>query len=507
MRTVVARLAPGSRRGERTRGARARAGALRPARHDGGPRPRRSASRSGASSTTSNKTVGTLETRVLVTARRFLDHGVVGGRARSRRPVDLQPRTLNAPELTASDGHAGAGRRLARRRTIPGDAPARPVSAAAARPPRGLGRADVADRAGRSAPPAGPALARRRRSASCAAAQPRSAGARRRRRPSRGRPGGERRAASRRAAASGARRGRSRSRAARAACRRAGTRPPSSDARPHCGHSCAGWSAPSWCRSSSTRASEAAVSVSAQPDAARPFVPASSRQRSSASCSSAASASSSSGCTTSSSSFGPLCASASVAPTTTLLTSCGSASRNSERVSSEPTTTTFGVCSRRHGAVELRGDVLQVLGDELLDVALVARLRPAALVVAARLVLGAVDDLLEPPGAQPEDLAALAADERRRSRRRRGRRAARAARGGSRGRRATSSGTEPATRQRPEEVAGREDGQPAGAFTAELVVEELADPREVPLQPLPLGRASARRGGPRPASRPPRGAS
>ena len=61
--------------------------------------------------------------------------------------------------------------------------------------------------------------------------------------------------------------------------------------------------------------------------------------------------------------------------------------------------------------VELRGDVLQVLGDELLDVARVARLRPAALVVAARLVLGAVDDLLEPPGAKAEDLAALAADE------------------------------------------------------------------------------------------------
>jgi DNA recombination protein RmuC len=47
-----------------------------------------------------NKTVGTLETRVLVTGRRFLDHGVVGDELISVDPVDLQPRTLNAPELT-----------------------------------------------------------------------------------------------------------------------------------------------------------------------------------------------------------------------------------------------------------------------------------------------------------------------------------------------------------------------------------------------------------------------
>ena len=106
-----------------------------------------------------------------------------------------------------------------------------------------------------------------------------------------------------------------------------------------------------------------------------------------------------------------MCASASVVPTTALLTSCGSASRNSERVSSEPTTTTFGVCSAADGAVELRGDVLQVLGDELLEVPLVPRLRDAPLVVASRLILRSVDDLLEPPGSEPEDLAALATDE------------------------------------------------------------------------------------------------
>ena len=82
------------------------------------------------------------------------------------------------------------------------------------------------------------------------------------------------------------------------------------------------------------------------------------------------------------------------------------------RVSSEPTTTTFGVCSAADGAIELRGDVLQVLGDELLEVPLVPRLRNAALVAAARLVLRSVDDLLEPPRAKAKDLAALAADER-----------------------------------------------------------------------------------------------
>jgi hypothetical protein len=46
--------------------------------------------------------------------------------------------------------------------------------------------------------------------------------------------------------------------------------------------------------------------------------------------------------------------------------------------------------------VERLGDVLAVLLDEVLDVPLVARLRPAALVMASGLLLAAVDDLLEP---------------------------------------------------------------------------------------------------------------
>ena len=347
-------------------------------------------------------------------------------------------------------------------------------------------RARGADRAGRSAPPARAALrgvvrARRARAAVLEAQERADAV---------GRPEvdlrGEPRAASRRAATSGVGRGRSPTPAARAACRRAGTRPLRATRARTAGTRAPADPPPSWWRSSSTRASEAAVSVSAQPEAPRPFVPTSSRQRSSASCSSAASASSSSGCTTSSSSFGPLWASASVAPTTTLLTSCGSASMNSERVSSEPTIDDLGCLQPPDDAVELRGDVLQVLGDELLDVPRVARLRPAALIVPARLVLGPVDDLLEPPGAEAKDLAALASDER-------DDRAVVAA-DELRERREVEAAADvhvvrnrARDRQRPEEVARREHAQPASTFTAELVVEELPDPGEVPLQTLPLG--------------------
>ena len=50
-----------------------------------------------------NKTVGALETRVLVTGRRLRDHGVAGDELLVIDPVELQPRALNAPELTGED--------------------------------------------------------------------------------------------------------------------------------------------------------------------------------------------------------------------------------------------------------------------------------------------------------------------------------------------------------------------------------------------------------------------
>ena len=52
-----------------------------------------------------NATVGSLETRVLVSARRFADHGVVGHdkEIAPLEPVDRVPRAPQAPELTAVD--------------------------------------------------------------------------------------------------------------------------------------------------------------------------------------------------------------------------------------------------------------------------------------------------------------------------------------------------------------------------------------------------------------------
>ena len=46
-----------------------------------------------------NRTVGALETRVLVTGRRLQDHGISGETLPPLDPVELQPRALTAPEL------------------------------------------------------------------------------------------------------------------------------------------------------------------------------------------------------------------------------------------------------------------------------------------------------------------------------------------------------------------------------------------------------------------------
>lgn len=56
-----------------------------------------------------NETVGSLESRVLVTARRLEEKGVGGEPIAPLEPVELQPRPLAAPELTAE---AGAPRAL-----------------------------------------------------------------------------------------------------------------------------------------------------------------------------------------------------------------------------------------------------------------------------------------------------------------------------------------------------------------------------------------------------------
>src|SRR5439155_24682131 len=61
--------------------------------------------------------------------------------------------------------------------------------------------------------------------------------------------------------------------------------------------------------------------------------------------------------------------------------------------------------------VEGRRDVLEVILDELLDVALVARLRPAALVVPARLLVELLFELLEPPSPEPVEIPPLTTDD------------------------------------------------------------------------------------------------
>src|SRR3954470_18316595 len=64
-----------------------------------------------------------------------------------------------------------------------------------------------------------------------------------------------------------------------------------------------------------------------------------------------------------------------------------------------------------HEAVEHLGDPPEMVEGELLDVTLVPRLRPAALVVAARRLIHLACPLLAPAAAELVDVAALTADE------------------------------------------------------------------------------------------------
>ena len=88
------------------------------------------------------------------------------------------------------------------------------------------------------------------------------------------------------------------------------------------------------------------------------------------------------------------------------------ASANSCRTSSGHATTTRGALQPPEVALELLRDGLEVLLGEIVDVALEVRLRPAALVVAARRLLRLVGDLLEASAAQRVDAPLLAARRR-----------------------------------------------------------------------------------------------
>ena len=135
------------------------------------------------------------------------------------------------------------------------------------------------------------------------------------------------------------------------------------------------------------------------------------------------------------------------------------------------------------GAVELLGHALQMFVDELLDMPLIPRLRPAALVVLARRLVVVLGDLFQPSAAQPVELTLLATDDghdrpvspsdQRRERRKE---------------EVTSDLRAVVDRrrqgERPPRVVepGREHGEPLRAVSLEIVVEPLRDPLEVGLE-------------------------
>src|SRR5207248_5960516 len=133
-----------------------------------------------------------------------------------------------------------------------------------------------------------------------------------------------------------------------------------------------------------------------------------------------------------------------------------------------------------------RGAVARGTVADRLDVALVVRLRPAALVVPARDVVRPVRDLDEPARHEPEHLAALAADGRDED--------VVTAPDDSRQRReiqlvadlhVVDDGLADLDRA-PEVVeAVGEDGQPANAVTVEVGAEPATDPLDVPAQGRP----------------------
>src|SRR3954452_16122403 len=137
--------------------------------------------------------------------------------------------------------------------------------------------------------------------------------------------------------------------------------------------------------------------------------------------------------------------------------------------------------------LELLGDAPEVVFDQLLDVPLVARLRPAALIVPPRLLVELLVNLLEPAVREPVDVAAFTTDVRDEH--------ALTAGNGRDERReveglADLDDVRDALAERPRlpdaVQPGGEDGEPVGPLAAELRVEEGAQPFEVGAEPLLL---------------------
>ncbi len=128
-----------------------------------------------------------------------------------------------------------------------------------------------------------------------------------------------------------------------------------------------------------------------------------------------------------------------------------------------------------------------MLVDERFDMPLIARLRPAALVVAAGRLVELVDELLEPAGAQDVDGSPLTADNRDQrsvaaADERDERREVELAANGD------LVGHWIAQRQCPPCVVepGAEDGDAAGAVSVEIALEELANPGKIGSESLAL---------------------
>ena len=254
-------------------------------------------------------------------------------------------------------------------------------------------------------------------------------------------------------------------------------------ARPQAGQRYASFCTPAWWSRSSTRPSDAASSVSAQPAEPSAFLPTSSRQRATASLSKP---------------DAPLVderlhdvaqlgvggMSIGARPPDHGLLELGRedvGELGPRLVSCDDDDSRPPECPEE--PFELVGDGLVVLEVEIADVALVARLRPATLVVPALGFLGPVGDLLEAAAPEREHAPLLAPDD--------GDDRA-VAPSDQRDERAEQEivgdagrvGDLPRQREHAPDVvqAGREHGEPAGAVTIELPVEVLREPLEIRLE-------------------------